>query len=244
MDEPFLVGTIIAALAIVQSVFGVGLLVFGTPTLLLLGLDFPEALGLLLPASIAISAIQTASDPTRVATIWRSGRPLLSIGPLIVSLAAVLALGLQARVDVLIGLTLVAAAAIRHDDSLRRRISRLIVSGERPYLMAMGAVHGLTNMGGALLTLYAAAHQDDKHGIRGTIATYYLMFAVAQVATLVIMRPDVLGWRSLLAVIIAAFGYWLCGRIVFMRATPRVYDRAVTGFIAAYGAAVLVKSML
>ena len=41
-----------------QAIFGVGLLVFGTPTLLLLGLPFDQVLAYLLPCSIVISGVQ------------------------------------------------------------------------------------------------------------------------------------------------------------------------------------------
>jgi uncharacterized membrane protein YfcA len=244
MDQYFLIAAIIALLAIVQSIFGIGLLVFGTPTLLLLGLDFSEALGWLLPASIVISTIQTLADPSRACSIWRGGHLLLCLIPLVASLALVLWLDLQARLDVVIGLTLIAASAIRYNSNLQRHISRFIAFGERIYLVVMGAMHGFTNMGGALLTVYATSQHREKHDIRGTIATYYLMFAGAQIATLAVMKPSVLGWQSLAAVAIAALGYSICGHLVFRKATQRVYDGAVTCFIAAYGAAVLLKSML
>ena len=59
MTAEFLtVMAIIAVLSVVQSVFGMGVLIFGTPTLLLLGYDFTEAICLLVPASFVISLLQ------------------------------------------------------------------------------------------------------------------------------------------------------------------------------------------
>lgn len=52
---------ILAALIIttvIQSLFGVGILLFGTPLLLLLGYDFSYTLSVLLPISIAINLLQ------------------------------------------------------------------------------------------------------------------------------------------------------------------------------------------
>ena len=49
---------IIVILIIVQSVFGVGLLLFGTPSFLLLGYDFPNTINILMPISITISLFQ------------------------------------------------------------------------------------------------------------------------------------------------------------------------------------------
>ncbi len=48
----------VVATSVIQSIFGVGVLLFGTPLLLLLGYGFVDALGVLLPVSIAISALQ------------------------------------------------------------------------------------------------------------------------------------------------------------------------------------------
>ena len=50
--------TIIIILCTFQSLFGVGLLLFGTPTFLLLGYSFVETLIFLLPISIIISFLQ------------------------------------------------------------------------------------------------------------------------------------------------------------------------------------------
>ena len=49
---------ILAILIIFQSIFGVGLLLFGTPTFLYFDYSFSETLYLLLPLSFVISLIQ------------------------------------------------------------------------------------------------------------------------------------------------------------------------------------------
>jgi len=48
----------IVVFAALQSVFGIGILFFGTPTLILLGYPFVETLAVVLPASIAVSLLQ------------------------------------------------------------------------------------------------------------------------------------------------------------------------------------------
>ena len=44
MDNHALFYLVIALFAVIQSVFGMGILVFGTPTLLMLGVDFSSCL--------------------------------------------------------------------------------------------------------------------------------------------------------------------------------------------------------
>ena len=60
MDILTLVVLIITS--IIQSIFGTGVLLFGTPLLLLLGYSFQNALIILLPTSIMISLIQTINN--------------------------------------------------------------------------------------------------------------------------------------------------------------------------------------
>ena len=62
MTELYFLVSIIALFSIVQSMFGVGLLLFGTPTLLLLEYSYSETLWLLLPCSLTISLIQVVGD--------------------------------------------------------------------------------------------------------------------------------------------------------------------------------------
>ena len=48
--------------ASIQSLFGVGVLLFGTPILLVLGYDFITALTILLPISLTINLLQVSKD--------------------------------------------------------------------------------------------------------------------------------------------------------------------------------------
>jgi uncharacterized membrane protein YfcA len=62
---------IVVSTSVIQSVFGVGVLLFGTPLLLLLGYEFVDALGVLLPVSIAISS----DSNTEIATVKKTYVP-------------------------------------------------------------------------------------------------------------------------------------------------------------------------
>ena len=62
MAEIYYLVTIIAVFSVIQSIFGVGILLFGTPTLLLLEYSYSETLWLLLPCSVVISLIQVVND--------------------------------------------------------------------------------------------------------------------------------------------------------------------------------------
>ena len=58
----YLLIAIVFIFSIVQSIFGVGLLLFGTPTLLIFGYSYDITLWTILPASILISFIQIVGN--------------------------------------------------------------------------------------------------------------------------------------------------------------------------------------
>ena len=58
----------VAVTTVIQSIFGVGVLLFGTPLLLILGYDFIQALYILLPISLTINLLQIAQHHTHIDT--------------------------------------------------------------------------------------------------------------------------------------------------------------------------------
>jgi uncharacterized membrane protein YfcA len=244
MTVPLVLAAIIAILSVVQSLFGVGLLVFGTPTLLLMGFSLPEALAWLLPASVTISTLQLLKARDQARRIWAGLAPLFCLAPLVVSLVLVLVLHLRASVELVVGGCLLAAAAVRCSKRMRDRAGGLVLRAERFYLAVMGAVHGATNMGGAMLVIYASAKSSEKKEIRGIIATYYLSFGAAQLIVLAAVRPGTFDAFSILSGVIAGVVYLSFGTMVFNRASERAYASAVTGLMAAYGIALVVRSAL
>jgi len=240
--ETLVIILIIAILAVVQSIFGMGLLVFGTPALPLLGLPFSQTLAWLLPASAAISAIQVAADPSATKEVWRGGRPFFCLVPLVASLSIVLALNLHAKIDLAIGLALIAASFIRMQPTLQRWIAEIVTRAEWTYLVVMGLVHGLTNMGGALLSIYASSKSSQKTEIRGTVSSYYLLFGLVQLTILVSFNSGFFTIFSLYAALLSSTIYLLVGRVIFNKSAPQIYNRAFTCFIGICGVAVIVKN--
>jgi uncharacterized protein len=163
---------------------------------------------------------------------------------MVASLVFVLEFDLHAHIDIIIGITMVSAAAIRMNYRLRTRISKFVEKWDTAYLLCMGVIHGFTNMGGALLSIYATARHKDKCEIRTTIATYYLAFGLLQLVTIALLRPEFFNVHRLLAALIALAVYFLVGPLAFNAASAPTYDKAITSFIASYAVAVLVKAGL
>jgi hypothetical protein len=174
--------------SIVQSLLGVGLLLFGTPTLMLLGMNFGDTLAILLPCSVAVNLCQLRKGlPKSRAVLFRMMRitlPMLFLGLLVVLG------GLNVRwMPILVGAALIGLGVLRVWRSAASWLNRLVTHYQRLYMAVMGLVHGVSNMGGGLLVVFASAVSKDKEEIRKTVALGYLMFALTQLITLAIFHP-------------------------------------------------------
>ncbi|WP_226507130.1 hypothetical protein [Pseudomonas sp. MWU16-30317] len=244
MEDQYLYFCIVAIFAIVQSIFGMGILVFGTPTLLLLGFEFSTVLALLLPSSVLISLTQVASSGS--IAFQRREKQNIVICTLFVLgfLALILTFHLKINIDILVGLVLLFSALVRLSPSFRARVKTLLSKNERLFVSFMGTVHGLTNMGGALLALYASSTQEGKLEIRTAISRYYLAFGLIQLSVLAVLKFDALSLYGFLAAPLALFVYLVVGNLIFKKTSSFAYERLVTFFIAAYGVIVLTKGYL
>ncbi|QGZ64599.1 TSUP family transporter [Paraburkholderia acidisoli] len=231
---------IVVTCALVQSIFGIGLLAFGTPSLLLLGYSFEDALCILLPASLAVSLLQSIGE--REAGLINI-RPILIWALPFCAVALYLALqkNLTIHLELIVAALLLTSAAIRISKTLRTRLQEFMQRHEPAALILIGLVHGFSNMGGGLLAIYSSARYAEKNQVRRLIVDGYVAFATMQIGILI--------WqRSLGAVLdniefagLAAVTYLICGRLFFRKITSRAYDVALSGFMVVYAVALICK---
>ena len=242
MTAEFLtVMAVIAVLSVVQSVFGMGVLIFGTPTLLLLGYDFTEAICLLVPASFVISLLQVAtSRQDRVAVsrhLYLICLPGIGVGLWIIQGSV-----MGSWVNILIGAVMLVSAVLRLWPRSNSWLSGVVKKYSMLYHAVMGLVHGLTNLGGALLAILATGQHSEKGAIRYTVAHYYLAFGAVQmliIATLLGETERLL--QGLPMAGIAAAVYLLIGNRIFLWTPNPIYQNGLTLFISVYGIAVLLS---
>ena len=208
---------------------------FGTPTLLLLGFPFEQVLGYLLPCSISISALQIAEsggfklDPVR-------RRFLLFTAPAVVLATSVVIL--RAKIDIKpeVGAMLVLTAGLRAFAVPRRWLASRVGDHQPVLFTALGLLHGLTNLGGGLLTVLMAALHGTKEGTRRQVAFAYGTMASLQLLTLAIVgRPGLEPLVALTLPPLAITVSWVIGRRVYRAASQHAYQWALTMFLLSYG---------
>lgn len=203
-----------------QSVAGVGLLLFGTPALALLGYSYSQTLAIVVPASLFVSLLQLAEAPARVLR----KTPLFAVltGPLtIVGLVSVFALGIEADfvwllAGGLLGVLIlqIYSVARPQDVVFASRFDWLTLGG-------IGLIHGLTNLGGGFLAAYASFNGGGRTEVRGLISLGYVIFAVVQIGTLLLLDPESFSLLTGVAMAAAVGTYLILGRTMFRKTSER-----------------------
>lgn len=225
----------VASLAVVQSLFGVGLLLFGTPILLLLGLPYEEVLGYLLPCSIIVSVMQVATSGGLTFEPIRRQFLAITAPAVLVATVAALVLGSPHQIRAVVGGMLLVTAVSRFG-RLQPVLRRMVQRRRRLLLLGLGVIHGLSNLGGGILTVIVGSSFDDKVSIRRHIAFAYGSMAIIQLTVVALTaRPHLDAWLVLLLPTIAGTTYLLIGQRVFRVARQRAYEFGLTGLIASFG---------
>ena len=232
----------VAVTSFIQSIFGVGILLFGTPLLMLQGYNFHQSVFILLPISLLINLFQIFKDHSAIdldfyKKILIYATPFIVIFLLFINKTKI-------NIGILIGVILLLVAA--KDFSIRaNKIVNLLVRYEKSYLIIMGIVHGLTNLGGSLLTIVVHAKDYEKRMIRATIAASYATFATFQIVTLLISGFDI-EIKLSMSVLSLAVGLTIfiaTEKMIFAYINAEAYRKLFSGFIFLSGLLLIVKSV-
>tara|TARA_B100000686_G_C16791142_1_gene978817 strand:+ start:1614 stop:2357 length:744 start_codon:yes stop_codon:yes gene_type:complete len=231
---------IIILFAAMQSVFGIGILFFGTPTLILLGYPFVETLAVVLPASLAVSLLQVVRG-TLPKLRWRRRFTVYCITPLSLMLGASLWWQWQVELELIIACTLFLYVLIRISPNLHTHLREFVRQHKKLWLAVIGAIHGVSNLGGGLLAIFASNSFDDKIVIRDHIAFCYLCFAGIQLSVLAVMTPYVINWMQFVYAAIGGAVFMVCEHKIFHSISLSAFDRAFTIIIGSYSVLVFLK---
>ncbi len=238
----FAVLIVIVVTSFIQSIFGVGVLLFGTPLLLLLGYDFIDAIFILLPISISINLIQIVKDYRSVDLDFYKKILIYTIPFVIVFLFLVTMV--QINIGLIVGIFLLTVAIKDYSLTVNRFIN-FTMRYEKTYFSIMGIIHGLTNLGGSLLTAIVHSKGYTKHITRVTVAISYATFAAFQILTLLISGVNIdiqlmgIGIHMVVGVTI----FLLTEKFLFMEINNENYSKYFAVFLFVTGVLLCVKSI-
>ena len=177
---------IIVFVSFLQSIFGVGILLFGTPILLYLDYSFIHTLNILLPLSLLVNLVQLYSDHDKVN--YKFYLSFLKFAIPFVFLSLFLIVNINFNMNLLIGIFVILVFFQNKIPYFKKDFIKLI--NEKLVLVLLGIVHGLTNLGGSLLVTIMYSKNMQKNESRSTIVICYATFAVIQLLTLLLISNE------------------------------------------------------
>lgn len=231
---------IVIITSVIQSIFGVGVLLFGTPTLLLLEYSFIESLLILLPISLIINFFQIFNNIKNIETNIYKNIIFLCV-PIII-LFLIVASNLNEKLNVLIGCFLILISLKEKFHIIKNLFAKLLKS-EKSFYIAMGAIHGLTNLGGSLLTAKIFSTKISKDKKRTTIAASYMTFAAFQIFSIIYMdfKYDL---KNLLYALVGILIYLVINIFFFKKLSNTRYENLFSIFLFLSGIMILLKFLI
>ena len=173
---------IIALCVLSQSLFGVGVLLWGTPALMLYGLSYVDVLNLLLPISLCISVSQVFV--TRGILSFGNARKFLVLcfPYLVLGLLLVLVISIDPTLFVILALILAGVLRLTNPSVIKNKITR-----KKDILLPLvGLTHGLSNLGGSMLVVWASFTGANRFEIRALVALLYTFLALSQILVILL----------------------------------------------------------
>ena len=228
---------VIFSLIIVQSIFGIGLLLFGTPTFILLDYSFAETLSILLPISMTISSLQIIFSRQKNKKFIRDFN-IYCIPFLIISIYLILNFDDHINFNLFISLIILMVLVI----NLFKNLIKFNSISTKIFLIIIGVVHGLSNLGGSLLSFLAVQlNKNDKILSRFFISYGYFMMAFFQYLVLTILKENTLNINYIFYIFLAIAIYFPIQKL-FKKIKNRNFNNLIYFFAFIYALYIFLRS--
>ena len=227
---------IIILLSIFQSIFGIGLLLIGTPTFLLLGYNFFDVLNF----SITISLLQIIySKETNLS--FSKKMIIYCIPALILALYILIKNENNINIILLTSLTIVFFSLVnlsKFKDVVFNRDSDKKINIS---LILLGIIHGFTNLGGSLLTLISANISNNKDLMRYNIASGYLILGIVQLLFINTFYNTLVP-SNLYYLYIPIISFFLA-QYFYKRINSQMFSRVLNIIVLIYGSYIFINNL-
>ena len=229
---------VIFFLIIVQSIFGIGLLLFGTPTFILLKYSFAETLSILLPISMTISFLQIVFSKKKNKKFTRDIN-FYCIPFLIISIYLILKFDNQINFNLFISLIILIVLSI----NLFKNLINLTSLSTKIFLIIIGLVHGLSNLGGTLLSFLAVqVNKNDKITSRFFISYGYFTMAFFQYLVLTFLNKNTFEVNYIYYIFLAIIIYFPIQKL-FKKIKNKNFNNLIYFFAFIYALYIFYKSL-
>ena len=215
-------------LIIIQSVYGVGILIFGVPILILYGFEYLDIVGLLLPSSLTISTLQIFRNRT-VRSSELKHLPFAIFG---VAIGLVVAAYFDTTefMPAIVGTLMLSATFFRISALTKKYMEYFFKKHQSTFHILNAILHGFTNLGGVLLTVYSSSVHNGKIQIVYCTALFYMVYAASQMIIIFLIGHGEIFEAGLVYVPITALLYTTLGQKTFRLISQKKFEILTTYF--------------
>ena len=236
--ELFILIGLITLYSFIQAVFGIGLLVFGTPTLLLIGYSYTEALWVLLPPSLALSFSQVLLSKKQIES--KTDTFFYTLPPLVICLTLISQIDNLIDIKKIVGVFLFVIAFLRANRFSDKMIEMIASNHRRLSMFIIGAIHGISNLGGGPLSALMSIIHADKETIKINIAFVYFMLALSQLSVLFVMDGFLIDHSTVIFIMIALAVNYAFGKRISQSIDQGLYNVLINAIVLFFAIVCLV----
>lgn len=188
----------------------------------------------LLPASAALSWSQVKDyGKIQLNGGYRKLFFLCCLPLLVVGILVATKFDVKKEIKVFVTLMLFIAFILRTNPPLREKLQSFMKENLGFALGLMGVVHGLSNMGGSILTPLVSSLYKDKTKVLAAVSFDYAFMASLQLIVLIFIKQEPFLSHYLIGGAISVSVRYMIGRKVFAFTSEQNYQRLLNGFILA-----------
>jgi len=202
--------------------------------MLLMGHEYSEALMYLLPASAALSWSQVKDlHHEKLNGGYRKLFFLFCLPLLVAGMLIATKFDVKHEIKIFVTIMLFVAFIIRTNSSFREKLQQSMKKHLSSALATMGIIHGLSNMGGSILTPLVSSLYKDKNKQLAAVSFDYAFMATLQLIVLIVIKGEAFHSKYLIGAAISLSMRYLIGKRVFAFTSETNYQRLLNGFILA-----------
>ena len=220
-------------ITVLQTVVGVGVLVLGTPLLLIFEYSIVEAISILLPISILTSLInilffkiihkkkKIKLDKNIKIAFFILCLPAVFVGIYILKIFQEL-INFQILVSIIIILTLIIKLYYRNTILNFSNLIKKIV------LFSIGLIHGVTNSGGTLLSIFILSlNKNMIKQTRYSLAFFYFFLALFQYVVFISIFQKIIPFNLIIELMVLVISGVLFGNFIVKYINEKIFQHLI-----------------
>tara|TARA_Y100000768_G_C23938875_1_gene664031 strand:+ start:721 stop:1434 length:714 start_codon:yes stop_codon:yes gene_type:complete len=236
--EELLYYLIIIGISFVQSIFGIGVLILGTPLFMIFGQSFLETLSQLLPLSALINIFQILPNQKHIK--WKLIKLLVTFSLPFTAICLLLSLIFIVDLTLVIGIFMVFLAMKNFSKKIKNLLNKLM-SYDYFVFSLLGIVHGFTNLGGSILSMKIFILDENKDVKRATMATAYTALAIVQIIIIYLSQQNYS--FNIYFVLVGISTYILTDKFIFKELSFEFFDKLFSALILIFGLILVTKGL-